>query len=221
LVSTGLQELDQLLGNGYPDRSSILVVGPPGIGKEVLGYRFTQSGLLQGDFCLYATRLSVSEILQDVRAYNIEPWLQPTWLAGQGGQERLDLNDLTSLSFNIKQAVVKADDRRVRVITDVLSSLLMLNPAETVYRFLSQLFAELKNYDSVFLATVEEGMHRPEVLAAMGQIFDGVLEFKLYEESFRIVPLLRIKKMRGVPPQLRYYRFTMSHGRMEVTPYAK
>jgi len=117
--------------------------------------------------------------------------------------------------------VGKADDRRVRVITDVLSSLLMLNPPETVYRFLSQLFAELKKYDSVFFATVEEGMHKPEVLAAMSQIFDGVLELKLYEESFRIVPLLRVRKMRGVPPQLGYYRFTMSHGRMEVTSYAK
>ncbi len=221
MVSTGLQELDQLLGNGYPDRSSILVVGPPGIGKEALGYRFAQSGLLQGDFCLYATRLSVSEVLQDVRAYNIEPWLQPTWLSGHGGQGKLDLNDLTGLSFNIKEVVGKADDRRVRVITDVLSSLLMLNPPETVYRFLSQLFAELKKQDSVFLATVEEGMHKPEVLAAMSQIFDGVLELKLFEESFRIVPLLRIRKMRGVPPQLGYYRFTMSHGRMEVTPYAK
>ena len=140
MVSTGLQELDQLLGNGYPDRSSILVVGPPGIGKEALGYRFAQSGLLQGDFCLYATRLSVSEVLQDVRAYNIEPWLQPTWLSGHGGHGKLDLNDLTGLSFNIKEVVGKADDRRVRVITDVLSSLLMLNPPETVYRFLSQLW---------------------------------------------------------------------------------
>ena len=48
-----------------------------------------------------------------------------------------------------------------------------------------------------------------------------VASLKLYEESFRIVPLLRIRKMRGVLPQLGYYRFTMSHGRMEVTPYAK
>ncbi|MBO0887882.1 hypothetical protein J2P12_02145 [Candidatus Bathyarchaeota archaeon] len=221
MVSTGLKELDQLLGTGYPDRSSILIVGPPGIGKEVLGYRFAQSGMLQGDLCLYATRLSVSEVVQDVKAYDVEPWLQPTWLASQGGKERLDVNDLTGLSFKVKEIVRSADDRRVRVVTDVLSSLLMLNPPETVYRFLSQLFADVKQYDSVFLATVEEGMHRPEVLAAMEQIFDGVLEFRVYEEGFRIVPLLRIRKMRGVPPQLGYFRFMLSHGRTEVTPYAK
>lgn len=221
MVSTGLRELDQLLGGGYPDRSSILIVGPSGIGKESLGYRFTQSGLLQGDFCLYATRLSVSEVLQDVKAFNVEPWLQPLWLASQGSQLRLDVNDLTSLSFNIKENIRNAGDRRVRIVADVLSSILMLNPADTVYRFLSQLFAEVKQYNSVFVAMIEEGMHQPQVLAAMGELFDGVLELKLFEEGFRIIPLLRIRKMRGVPPQLGYFRFTISKGMMEMAPYAK
>lgn len=221
MVSTGLNELDQLLGGGYPDRSSILIVGPPGIGKEALAYRFTQTGMLLGDACLYATRLSVSEVVQDVRGYKIEPWLDPIWLASNGSKERLDINDLTSLSFKIKEIITKVGERRIRITTDVLSSLLILNPADTIYRFLTQLFAESKQHDSVFLATVEEGMHHPEVLAAMSQLFDGVIELKVYEEGFRIVPLLRIRKMRGIPPQLGYFRFTLSHGRMEVSPYAK
>lgn len=221
MVSTGLNQLDQLLGGGYPSRSSILLVGPPGIGKEALGYRFTQSGLLQGDLCVYATRLSVNEVVEDVRAFNIDPWLQPIWLASNGGQARLDLNDLAGLSFSIKDSIRKAEDKRVRIVTDVLSSLLMLNQPDTVYRFLSQLFVEVKLYDSVFFASIEEGMHQPQVLAAMEQLFDGVVELRLFEEGFRIVPLLRIRKMRGVPPQLGYYRFTLSHGIMEVTPYAK
>ena len=221
MVSTGIRELDQLLGGGYPDRSSILIIGPPGIGKESLGYRFTQSGMLQGDFCLYATRLSVPEVLQDVKAFNIQPWLQPLWLANNGGQLKIDVNDLTSLSFNIKETVRKAGDRNVRIVADVLSPILMLNPPDTVYRFLSQLFTEIKQYSSVFLAMIEEGMHQPQALAAMSELFDGVVELKLYEEGFRIVPLLRIKKMRGVQPQLAYFRFTISKGLMEVTPYAK
>ena len=73
LASTGVLSLDNLLGiDGYPDRSTILVVGPPGIGKEALGYWFTYSGLVQNDFCLYATRLSTREVLQDVKAFNVD-----------------------------------------------------------------------------------------------------------------------------------------------------
>jgi len=62
LVSSGVAALDPLLDDGYPEKSTILVVEPPGIGKEALGYWFTHSGLIQGDLCLYVTRLSVKEV---------------------------------------------------------------------------------------------------------------------------------------------------------------
>jgi KaiC/GvpD/RAD55 family RecA-like ATPase len=73
LASSGIPALDKVLaGDGYPDRSTVLIVGPPGIGKEALGYWFAQSGLTQGDFCLYVTRLSVREVLQDEKGFGIE-----------------------------------------------------------------------------------------------------------------------------------------------------
>jgi KaiC/GvpD/RAD55 family RecA-like ATPase len=38
LTSSGVPSLDRLLGGeGYPEKSTVLVVGPPGIGKEALG----------------------------------------------------------------------------------------------------------------------------------------------------------------------------------------
>ena len=179
MASSGIPALDNLLADGYPDKSAILVIGPPGIGKEALGYWFTGSGLIQGDFCLYVTRLSVKEVLKQN--------------AG----------------------------RRVRIVIDAISSLLMLNQPETIYRFLTQLFADVKGYDAVLLATLEEGMHKPEVVAAMQQLFDGVVELRLYEEGLRVLPLLRIRKMRGVPPQPGYFNFAFTRTGMELTSYGK
>ncbi len=223
MASTGLPTLDQLLGNdGYPDKSTILVVGPPGIGKEALGYWFTHTGLIQNDFCLYATRLSTREVLQDVKAFNVDfSQRVPFWLAGSGGQVKFDLNDLAGFSYNIKDLAKKNAGRRIRVVTDVLSPLLMLNQPETIYKFLTQLFDDVKQYDSVFLATVEEGMHPPNVLAAMQQLFDGTIELRLYEEGLRVLPLLRIRKMRGIAPQPGYYNFSFSKLGMEVSAYAE
>jgi hypothetical protein len=43
----------------------------------------------------------------------------------------------------------------------------------------------------------------------------------LYEEGLRVLPLLRIRKMRGVPPQPGYYNFSFSHSGMEVSAYAR
>jgi circadian clock protein KaiC len=218
LVSTGVPSLDQLLGrDGYPDKSTVLVVGPPGIGKEALGYWFAHSGLAQGDFCLYVTRLSVHEVLQDVKGFGVDYSQRvPLWMAGSGGQVKYDVNDLAGLSYNIKEVLRQNPGRRVRIVIDAVSSLLMLNQAETIYRLLAQLFEDVKQYDAVLLATLEEGMHKAEVLASMQQLFDGVIEMMLYEEGLRVLPLLRIRKMRGLPPQPGYYDFSFSKTGLEV-----
>ncbi len=222
LACSGVPALDRLLVDGYPDKSAILVVGPPGIGKEALGYWFTDSGLVQGDFCLYVTRLSVREVLQDVKGFGIDMQQRvPLWLASDGGQIKYDINDLASLSFNIKETLKKNSTRGIRMVIDVLSSLLMLNPPDTIYRFLTQLFADVKQYDASVLATLEEGMHHQEVLAAMQQLFDGVVELRLYEEGLRVLPLLRIRKMRGVPPQPGYFNFSFTRTGMEISAYGK
>ena len=142
-------------------------------------------------------------------------------MAREGGQVVYNVNDLASLSFNIKDVLKKNSGRRIRIATDVLSPLLMLNPPDTVYRFLSQLFADLKQYDAVLLATVEEGMHNPQALTAMQQLFDGVVELKLYQEGLRLYSLLQIVKMRGVATQPGFYNFTLSRNGMEISEYAK
>lgn len=211
-----------MAGNGYPDRSAILIVGPPGIGKEALGYWFTNSGLTQGDFCLYITRLSVREVIQDEKGFGVDSTQKvPLWFASEGGQLKYDVNDLSGFSYRIKEVLKQNEGKRCRVIMDVLSSLLMLNPPETIYKFLNQLFGDVKQHDAVLIATLEEGMHQPQVLAAMQQLFDGVIEMKLYEEGLRVTPLLRIRKMRGVAPQPGYYDFSFSKTGMEVSPHGK
>jgi KaiC/GvpD/RAD55 family RecA-like ATPase len=205
-------------------KSAVLVVGPPGIGigKEALGYWFTRVGLVQGDFYLYVTRLPVREVLQDVKGFSIDmDHRVPLWLAGDGGQIKYDINDLAALSYNIKDVLKNNSNRRIKVVIDVLSSLLMLNQPETIYKFLDQLLADVKQYDAVVVATREEGMHKPGVLTAMQQLFDGVVELRLYEEGLRVLPLLRIRKVRRAPPQSGYYSFAFTRAGMEVYPYAR
>jgi KaiC/GvpD/RAD55 family RecA-like ATPase len=222
LVSTGVVTLDQLLGgDGYPDRSAILVVGPPGIGKEALGYWFIRSGLIQGDYCLYATHRPVSDVLRDMKGVGIPSDRVPDWIASSGAPVKCDLRDPTAISFNIKDAAHRNKGRRIKVATDVLSPLLVLNPLESMYNYWSQLLADLKQQDSVVFALAEDGMHPPNVLTTMEQLFDGVIEMRLYEEGLAITPLFRVRKMLGLPPLHGYYRFSVSGTGMEVTPHVK
>ena len=222
MVSTGVPTLDSILGSdGYPDRSAILVVGPPGIGKEALGYWFVRSGLIQGDYCLYATHRPVSDVLRDMKGVGIGTERVPEWLASSGSPIKCDLRDPTSISFNVKEAVHRNKGRRVRVAADVLSPLLVLNPLESMYSYWSQLLADLKQQDSVTFALAEEGMHPPNALTTMEQVFDGVIEMRLYEEGLAITPLFRVRKMLGLPPLHGYFRFAVTSTGMEVTPHVK
>ncbi|HKW05265.1 MAG TPA: hypothetical protein VJN71_08210, partial [Nitrososphaerales archaeon] len=73
-------------------------------------------------------------------------------------------------------------------------SLLMNHSPDSIYRFLSQLFAEVKRYEACFIAVAEEDMHAPNVIASIEQIFDGVLRVAYGEDGSLLV---EVKKMVG------------------------
>jgi KaiC/GvpD/RAD55 family RecA-like ATPase len=220
VTSSGASSLDEILGGyGYPDNSAILITGPAGIGKEALCYWFTESGLEQGDFCLHVTRLPVREVMQDEKAFgvNAKPGKSPFWLASEGGDVKFDLHDLPGLSQSLKEILKKNGDRRIRIVVDALSSLLMLTAPEKGYDFMNELVAETKQYNAVLLATLDEGMHPPQVMAAMQQLFDGFVEFSLHRVGLRITPLLRVGKMRGIQPMPRYFRISFKRRGMVLS----
>ena len=53
-LSTGVPELDTLMGGGIPEGDSLLVAGPSGGGKTVLGIQYVAEGLTKGEPCIVA-----------------------------------------------------------------------------------------------------------------------------------------------------------------------
>jgi len=219
LVSSGVPTLDQILNDGYPEKSSVLVLGQSGLGKQALGYWFTRSGLTQGDYCLYVTHKPVTDVVRDMIGFGISGDRVPEWMASSGSSVKCDLRDTTSISYNIKQALSKNASRRMRIVTDILSPLLVLNPSESMYSYWSQLVDEVKKYDAVIMATGDEEMHSPATIASMEHLFDGVLELKLFEEGLRVNTVLRVRQMLGQPPLPGWFKFSFAHGMMEVAPF--
>ena len=210
--------MDQVLNDGYPDKASILVLGQAGLGKQALGYWFMRSGLTQGDYCLYVTHKPVSDILRDMKGFGIGTERVPEWIASSGSEVKCDLRDTTGISYSIKQALQRNANRRVRIVTDILSPLLVLNPAESMFGYWSQLVDEVKKHDAVILATGDEEMHSQATIASMEHLFDGVLELKLFEEGLSVTTVMRVRQMLGQPPLHGWFRFSFAHGMMEVTP---
>jgi adenylate cyclase len=201
-LATQMTSLEKFLSDELPSKSTLLIVGGSEVGKELVGYRIVSLGLSKGDFCLYLTGLSTREVLRGMSAFGIsipEESDNLFWISGEGGALTYTPNDLSGLSFNLKEVLKKNHDRKIRIVTDLLSPLLMLNSKETVYRFLSQLFTEIKQYDVVLVATLEEAMHEPEIIAAMKQLFDGFLEVRSSDGKNEIpTRTVHVKKLRGV-----------------------
>jgi TolB-like protein/KaiC/GvpD/RAD55 family RecA-like ATPase len=196
LFSSGVPALDERLGGGYPDKSVILVLGKEGTAKERLGYKFIEDGL-DSDYCLYATRLSARDATLEAVASGLKTGKMPSWIASEGGEAKIDMNNLASLSFNIKALLNKNGGQRIRIVLDFLSPILILNQPESVYKFLNQLIAEIKQHDAVLLGLLDQGMHKPEVVATIEDLFDGVIALNPDSSSPGVAPLISIKKMRG------------------------
>jgi KaiC/GvpD/RAD55 family RecA-like ATPase len=201
-VSSGIPAFDRLLVKGYPNKSAILVIGPSGSSKESLLYRFIQDGLVHGDVCLYVTRLSTREVLEDAEGFGIDMKNKGLLWLSRDSESKCDMNNLAGLSFNIKEILRLNSNQRIRIAFDILSSVLMTNQAETIYRFLTQLFQEAKQHDVVLLATLEETMHKPDIIASMEQVFDGAIAVAMHNDGLNRRLALQVKKMRGTPDAL-------------------
>jgi KaiC/GvpD/RAD55 family RecA-like ATPase len=78
-LSTGIKGLDVLMDGGYPKGKGILITGPPGAGKTILGLHFLHRSCQEGRRCiLILTRELTEDILSQVRSIklDLEPFLE-------------------------------------------------------------------------------------------------------------------------------------------------
>lgn len=72
-LSTGIKELDALMGGGIPEGDSLLLAGPSGSGKSVLGSQFIAEGLRHGEPGIVAIFEEIpSEFIQRAAMFGID-----------------------------------------------------------------------------------------------------------------------------------------------------
>ena len=212
----GIKKLDEILKGGFPDKAMVLVEGTPGIGKDVLAYHFISEGLKEGDACAYVfAGQTVEEIENEFQAYNLSAH-SACWINASGESEErkneisCDVSELFTVSSAIKEFMQKNRKKEMRVVISILSTMLMSNSPNEVYKQLSSLKNEFKKYKCTVMLLMETGMHDPQVVTAIEQLCDGVIDMKVVEKDWDIQPMLKIKKMRTLPVPLKYFRFAIT-----------
>jgi archaeal flagellar protein FlaH len=116
-LSTGIEGLDLLLDGGYPKGKGVLITGPPGAGKTILGIHFLHKSCLEGLKCMMIlTRELTEDILSQARSLKLD--LEPFLQSGQ-----LNIRNIFEDKMNKIKFVSKFGKGLCSVDTDIIEYL--------------------------------------------------------------------------------------------------
>ncbi|MFH0962136.1 MAG: RAD55 family ATPase [archaeon] len=221
-LKTLMTKIDELLGGGLPEKSTFLLKGPPASKKESILFQFLHAGKKSGNpIAFVATDSSPAEI--EKRAISLGLDLSSTkfvdcysWALQQRSSSRPgDIivpgpSSLNELSIAISRALSEINKPGVpsRVSFQSLSTLVLYNNPDIVFRFIQIMGARLKASGATTLFSIEEGMHEERVFTTLEHITDGTIEFK----SENGADFLRIPRLPAGKPISNWIQF-------EATPY--
>ncbi|MEW6329031.1 MAG: RAD55 family ATPase [Candidatus Micrarchaeota archaeon] len=204
MMRSGIDELDDLIGGGLRDDANILLMGPPGQEKTLFALQFVNEGLTIRQPCVYLTTdVSPAEVESKAGEFG---WNFPkftgnglwfvdcySWALGAKSAQRKDImvpgpSALNDLSIGLAQALQEAykPALKSRVVFQSLSTLLLYNNPDIVFRFTQVIGARLKSAQATTLFMLDTGMHDERVLVTLKHLVDLIIEMKFESNKWYV-----------------------------------
>jgi len=196
MIRTGIDEFDQALNGGLPESSNFLLIGPPGMEKLWFSIKILLSGIKEGQNALLITTdmapqeiekkglefgfdifpLRVKNKLKFIDVYSWTRSKQPN--SGENSILVPGPSALNELSLATSQALAELLPSKVRISFFSLSTLLLYNPPEILYRFLQIIGSRLKASGALTFFLMDSGMHDEKIVTTIKHLTDGTIELK-------------------------------------------
>ncbi|WP_375421907.1 ATPase domain-containing protein [uncultured Sphingomonas sp.] len=225
-LSTGIADLDDIVGGGLTSNRAYLLEGTPGSGKTTIALQFLLEGARRGERGLYITLSETATELREV-ARSHEWDLSDIELFELVSVDHLDPDAEQSILEPSEvelgetiRGVMECVDRLTptRVVFDSLSELRLL--AQNSLRYRRQILA-LKQYFSIRKCTVlmlDDRSSDPGDLQ-LHSIAHGVITLEQSAQDYGTERRrLRVVKMRGVKYRGGFHDFTIQTGGVAVYP---
>jgi KaiC/GvpD/RAD55 family RecA-like ATPase len=197
--TTGVEKLDEVLDGGFPHNSSVIVVGPPGVGKSTFINQFMYDGLSEGEKGVYLTLDNSPDEVRENAAYFGWEFTQYeedfvfidgySWREGEDISGRFAIkgpSDLNQMNMTLADAMSEVGDGSKRMVLDSVSTLVLYTDPNSAVKFLQVVGAKSKASDGCLLMTLEEGVHDEQTISTLNYVADGMIRMKMDGDTRKI-----------------------------------
>ena len=203
-VSTGVDELDDILYGGVPEGYAVLLVSPPLDESDLITESFLLKGVDQDEVVLLLStklRAMTSELVVE-KPENVYLFLcnaRADLLLHDGPNIfKFQSPDLTQLNIKMESLLSDLVQRGVsprRVVLEIVSDIILAHGVKTVRRWLRDLLTMLKVTKASILSTIDPGMHSQDETRAVIGLFDGYIDVEEKEVNGVQKKTLTVKRL--------------------------
>jgi circadian clock protein KaiC len=218
-LTSGIEGLDKLLEGGFPQGSAVLILGSPGSGKSTLAMSILCANLAAGRKCVYVTTSERPDTIRSkLRLFN------PKVAENEENMAFLDCSSwsrypirrfgaitglgtkVNELSEFFKQVLAQTGFKDGIILVDSLSDFLIYcDDEKAVFDLLQTVAREAKEFDSVGIVVMEEGVNTVQQVSEANLVADGVVEIDIRDNK----RMLHLAKMREMTPPEDWIEFGM------------
>ena len=215
----------KILVKGEIPSSSILLIGPSGVGKTIFCKHFLFNGLLAEEACIYVNTTEVPEEIESSMnsfGLNIKPFTEKkliriidgcSWKSGKKSSSEYALDAqqdyLTALCIKIKKA--QQNIKCNRFVFDSISEIAASCEPQPLLNFLQRLTTKMRLDGGKAIFTVAAGAHDKHFMNLLRLTFDGILEMRFDETGYEIKRLLRIFSLKGIKHKTSWTPFEITN----------
>jgi KaiC/GvpD/RAD55 family RecA-like ATPase len=214
----------------FPQNYSILLSGPPGVGKFEYCISLLKNWLMEGERIVYLTsERSPDEIKSLAEAFGLSLEEHEnrgdfvfidcySWSIGGSYEKGFSIKNAANINeINITlEKVMQNLESPVRIVFDSLSPLFLYNEVSTMTKFFHFFTSNTKTKYGFIIYTLQEGVHDPQIRNTLIYLVDGYLEMQFGEDSDILTRKLRIQHLKGKTTDTSWKNFKIGNKGFEM-----